>query len=101
MLSIRLGQWQAQEAASFLCDLFEVDQSAALADNIEQVAMLARGRIGPFSGGTGAGGRPGQSNKHGSTRGVLNVANQPVMPLLPPVRQIVSAHRFGILCKLA
>ena len=59
MMSVRVGQWQAQEASGLVGDVLEVEQSAAFADDIKQVPMLGRGRISPFSGSTGAGGWPG------------------------------------------
>jgi hypothetical protein len=101
MLSGWIRQGQAQEASGLIGNVLEVDQAAAFADDIEQVAMLSRGRISPFSSGTVAGQWPGQPNEHGSARCVMNVSHQPVMTLLPAVRQIVPAHRFGVLGKLA
>jgi hypothetical protein len=101
MLSVRVGQWQAQEASGLVGDVLEVEQSAAFADDIEQVPMLGRGRISPFSGSTGAGGWPGQAYEHGPPSGVPNITHQPVVALLPPVREIMPAHRLGIFGKLA
>ena len=51
--SIRLGLRvrQAEEAARLIGDVLEVDQAAAFPDDVEQVAMLAGGGVGPFAGG--------------------------------------------------
>ena len=42
---------QAEERARLIGDILEVDQAAAFADHVEQIAMLGRGGIGPVPGG--------------------------------------------------
>ena len=41
---------QAEEAAGLIGDIVEVDQAAAFADDVEQIAMLAGCGVGPFAG---------------------------------------------------
>ena len=49
---------QAEEGAGLVGDVLEVDQAAALADDVEQIAMLAGGGVGPFAGRALAGSPP-------------------------------------------
>ena len=37
--------WQAQKAAGFVGDIVEVDEAAALANDVQQIAMLAGGGV--------------------------------------------------------
>ena len=47
----RVRARQAQEAARLVGDVMEIEKPAAFADHVEQVAVLARGGVGPFAGG--------------------------------------------------
>ena len=47
---LRLGARQAEEASRLVGDVVEVEKAAALADDVEQIAMLAGGGVGPFAG---------------------------------------------------
>jgi len=51
MWTVRFGMGHRQEEARLIGDILEFDQAAALADDVQQVAMLAGGRVGPFAGG--------------------------------------------------
>jgi hypothetical protein len=42
----RIGPWQAEKASCFVGDIAEIEKAAALADDVEQVTMLAGGGIG-------------------------------------------------------
>ena len=44
--SIRLGSRQAEKAPGLVGDVAEVDEAAAFADEVEQIAMLAGGGVG-------------------------------------------------------
>ena len=87
---------QAQEASRLVGDVVEVDEAAALADDVEQIAMLAGRGVGPFAGGALAGFRPVQPDEHGAARRVADVADQPVAALAAAVGEIVAAHRLGL-----
>jgi hypothetical protein len=50
MFRLRFGMWQAEERTRLIGDVLEVDQAAAFADDVEQVAMFAGGGVGPFAG---------------------------------------------------
>jgi hypothetical protein len=45
-LRLGLGARQAQEPARFVGNVAEVDEAAGLADDVEQIAMLAGGGVG-------------------------------------------------------
>jgi hypothetical protein len=45
MVWLWLWSWQAEEAPGFVGDVVEVKKAAALADEIEKIAMLARCRV--------------------------------------------------------
>ena len=51
-IGLRREMPQAKEGTRHVDDVFEVDELAALSNHIEQVAMLAGGRVGPFAGGS-------------------------------------------------
>ena len=44
-IRLRFGARQAEERTRLIGDILEVDQAAAFADDVEQVAMLAGGRV--------------------------------------------------------
>ena len=91
---LRVGARQAQEAARLVGDVVEVEKAAALADDVEQVAVLARGGVGPFAGRSLR--RLLQPDEHGAARCVAHVADQPVAALAPAIGEIVAAHRLGL-----
>src|SRR5262249_53994314 len=72
----------------------EVDETAALADDVEQIAMLAGGGVGPFAGRSFR--RFPQPHEHRSARRVAHVAHQPVAALAPAIGEIVTAYRLGL-----
>ena len=43
---LRFDAWQAKEAAGFVGDIVEVDEAAAVANDVQQIAMLAGGGVG-------------------------------------------------------
>ena len=73
----------------------EVDKTAAEADEVEQIAMLAGGGIGPFAGGA-LRCRTAQADEQAAARRVGDIADQPVAALAMAVGEIVAAHRLGI-----
>jgi hypothetical protein len=87
---------QAQKAPRFLGDVAKVDEAAALADHVEEIAMFDRGRIGPMTGGAGAGVRSAEPDEHRPAGCVGNVAHRPVAALTPPVGKVVATDRLGI-----
>ena len=67
----------------------------ALADDVEQVAVLAGRRVGPFAGTAFAGRVAGQPHEHRAALRIPGVADLPVVSDPAPVREIMSAHRLG------
>ncbi len=92
----RLGSWQAEKAPGFIGDVGEIGEAAAFADDIEQIAMLAGRRVGPFAGRTLARLRPAQPDEEGAPWCVADIADQPVAAFSPAVGEVVAAHRLGI-----
>src|SRR4029077_12528278 len=93
-----------EEAPRLVGDVLEVDQAAAFANDVEQVAMFARGRVGPFAG-RAPGAFPAlQPDEQGSAWRVADIAHQPITALATAVREVMSAHCLGLpgeaACKL-
>ena len=88
--------WQAEKAPCFIGDVGEIGEAAAFADDVEQIAMLAGRRVGPFSGCTLAGFRSFQPDEQGAAGRIPHIADQPVSALATAVGEIVAAHRLGI-----
>ena len=65
-------------------------------DEVEKIAMLAGGGIGPFAGRALTGVRSAQPDEETAARRVPRIADDPVVALPPTVREIVAAHRLGI-----
>lgn len=70
--------WHRQEGARLVGDVLEVDQAAAFANDVQQVAMLTGRGIGPFACGALAGVAAFQPHEHGAARRVADITNQPV-----------------------
>jgi hypothetical protein len=88
--------WQAEKAPCFIGDVGEFGEVTAFADNVEQIAMFAGRRVGPFASGALAGFRSSEPDEEGAPRRVTDVANQPVAAFSPAVGEVVAAHRLGI-----
>ena len=87
---------QAEKVPSLIGNIAEIGKSAALADDIEKVAVIARRRVGPFSGGALAGFRSFQPDEQGAAGRIPHVADQPVAALAATAGEIMTAHRLGI-----
>ena len=94
--SARFRARQPQKAPRLLGDIAEVDETAALADHVEQIAIFGRGGIGPMPGGAGTGFRPAKPDEHRPAGRVANVAHRPVAALASPVGQVMAAYRLGL-----
>ena len=92
----RVRSWQAEKAPCFIGDVGEVGEAAAFADDVEQIAMFAGRRVGPFAGRALASLRPAQPDKEGAPWRIVDVANQPVAALPLAVGEVAAAHRLGI-----
>src|SRR3546814_10517108 len=94
MRTVGFGMRHRQEGARLIGNVLEVDQAAALADDVEQIAMLAGCGIGPFAGRTLAGLAAFQPHEHRSAGAVADIAHQPIAALAMAGRQIMAAHRL-------
>ena len=85
---------QAQEASRLVGDVVEIEKAAAFTDDVEQIAVLAGGGIGPFAGWSL--GRLLQPDEHGTAWRIARVADQPIAAFAPAIGEIVAAYRFGL-----
>ena len=46
MVRLRLWSWHGEKAPGLVGDVVEVDKAAALTDNVQEIAMIAGGRVG-------------------------------------------------------
>ncbi len=92
----RVRSWQAEKALCFIGDVGEFDQAAAFADDVEQIAMLARRRVRPLASGTLAGFWPVQPDEEGAPWCIADIADQPVAAFSSAVGEVVAAHCLGI-----
>src|SRR5690242_4577334 len=65
-------------------------------DEVEKIAMLAGGGVGPFAGRALTGIRSSQTDEETAARCVPYVADEPVAAFAPAVREIIPANRLGI-----
>ena len=59
-------------------------QAAALANDVEEIAMFARGGVGPFAGSALSAFRTNQPHEHRATGRIAGIADEPVAPLSTP-----------------
>ena len=92
---------QTQKASCLIGDIAEVNKTAALADDIQQVTMFKRGRIRPVPGCAGTGIRSAEAHEHRPAGHVAHITHQPIAALPPAAGQIMSAHRLDVLGEAA
>src|SRR3546814_8991922 len=68
-------------------------------DDVEQVAMFAGGGVGPFTRRAASVLRSCKTDIEAAPRRVAGVADQPITALAMPLRQIVTAHRLGLIAE--
>src|SRR3546814_8817551 len=78
----------------------EAHMRAARGDDVEQIAMIAGRRIGPFSGARLAL-AAAEADVETSPRCIMHIADQPIMAFAATVREIVAAPRLGTLTETA
>ena len=79
----------------------DIGEALILPDEIEQIAMAARGGVGPFAGGALAGVRPEEADIERAAGRIVDVADKPVTALPAAVGEIVAADRLGVLRQMA
>ncbi|GEM_PF-4184552 len=85
---------ETEETARFLGHILEIDEAKRLADDVEQIAMVAGGGVGPFPGRT-FGGVP-EPDIEGAAGAVLRVPDLPVIACPPTGGQVFAADRLGL-----
>ncbi|BBB14043.1 dihydroorotase [Sphingopyxis sp. FD7] len=73
--------------------------AAARGDDIEKIAMIAAGGIGPFASGPKTVGGARKANVKAATRRIMDVTDQPIMSLAASMGEISAANRLGIVGK--
>ena len=86
----------SEEGARLVEYVTQTVEPPVAGDEVEEIAMFGRSRVGPFAGGALAAIRPFQANEQAAARCVRDVADQPIATLASTVREIMSAHRLGI-----
>ena len=71
-------------------------QAAACANDVEQIAMIPGGGVGPFTGRAFAALRSMQPDEERATGRVVNVADHPIPSLAPAIGQVMATHRLGL-----
>jgi hypothetical protein len=71
-------------------------EPAVHGDEIEQVAVFARGGVSPLPGGALAAVRPLEPDEQATSRRIRDIANEPVAALAAAIGEIVAAHCLGI-----
>ena len=93
---LRFGTRQRQESTCFLGNIAEGGKAAALADDVEEIAMFGRGGVGPMPGSAGTGVRSAEPDEHRPPGRVAHIAHRPIASLAPAIGEIVTAYRLGI-----
>ncbi len=92
----RVRPWQAEKAPCLIGDVGEIGEAAAFANDVEQIAVFAGRRVGPFASGALAGVRSFQPDEKGAPWRVADIADQPVAAFSSAVGEVVAARRLGI-----
>src|SRR5229473_580062 len=94
-LGRRLG-WQAEKRARLVEGVAQAVETTVEGNEVQEIAMLPGGGVGPFAGGALAMVWPAQADKQAAASGVGDIANEPVAALTMAVGEIVTAHCLGI-----
>ena len=85
------GRLQGEEGAGLVERRAQRRRARAMADEVEQVAMLTRRAVGELPGRAGT----GKADVKRAPAGAVEVAGDPVAAVLLAVRQVPAAHGFG------
>src|SRR5437764_822964 len=87
---------KAKEGPCLVEHLLEGPEAAVQADEVEEIAMLAGGGVGPFASGAGAAVAFFEPHKQAAPGRVGDIAHEPVIADAPSAGEIVTAHRLGL-----
>ena len=88
---------QAEKRARFVENIAQAIEASIARDEIEQIAMFARRRVGPFAGGTSARVGTSETDEQAAAWLVGDIAHLPITALAAAIGKIVTADGFGIL----
>jgi len=88
--------WQGEKATRLVHGVAKMLQIAAARDQVEKIAMLAGGGVGPFAGSARTVISTPQTYIEAAARRVHRVAGDPVAARPAPVGEIMAAHGLGI-----
>ncbi len=91
----KLGRRQAEKAADLVAKVAKIFKAAIGGDEIEEIAMLPCGGIGPFAGGAGTVIRPGETDIEAAAGRIADIADQPIAAMAAAIWEIISAHGLG------
>src|SRR5262249_62303394 len=92
----RFPPWQAEEGSRLIEYVAQALQPPVQGDEVEEIAVLSRGGVGPFAGGALAAGRSGESNEQAAARCVRDIADDPVATAATAVGEAVAAQPLGL-----
>src|SRR3546814_11996982 len=93
---MRISDWSSDVCSSdLLSDVLEVEETAAFADDVEEVAVLAGRGVRPFAGRALAGCGAVYPDEHRPAGAVLDAADQPVATFALAAGQRFAAHGLG------
>jgi hypothetical protein len=92
----RFRSWQAEEGSRLVEHVAQTLQPLVQGDEVEEIAMLAGGGVGPFAGGAFPSVRSCETNEQAAARCIDDVANHPVATPATAVGEVMAAYRLGI-----
>jgi hypothetical protein len=90
---LRFRAGKLEKPPRLLDNLAKVEETKAMPNDVQEIAMLAGCGIGPLARRTFR--RVVEPHKHRAAAGVVDIPDQPIPPLTLAVGEIVSAHRLG------
>ncbi|GAN64643.1 hypothetical protein AA0313_1764 [Acetobacter indonesiensis NRIC 0313] len=88
---------QAEKAPGLIGDITKIQQPEAFTDDVKQIAMLPRRTIRPFTRATTPAQTTMQADIERPSRRVVDVADQPVIAVPSPGREVMATDHFGVL----
>ena len=87
---------QAEKMARLVAKVAEIIKATIGGDEVEEIAMLPCGGIGPFAGGAGTVIRPGETDIEAAAGRIADIADRPIAAMAAAIREIISAHGLGM-----
>ncbi len=87
---------QTKKRARLVEGVAQAVETAIERNEVQKIAMFARGGVRPLAGCTLAAVRSAQADEEAAARSVGDIADQPVSAFAMAVGEIMAAHRLGI-----